>query len=145
MLSSLIVLTGCERYELFVPEYRHFVPPVEEVTMEQLLYDYTEDEVAADAKYEDKRFLYTGVEVEELNVIIFDPASSPNIDIINNSIEFRPKYNIGTALVSEGFVVDIVGEVQSVIGAVNSYLIVEDCWISIVEGITLTGTTDWGY
>lgn len=48
-------------------------------------------------------------------------------------------------LYREGFVVDIVGEVRSLFGIKHNYLIMEKCWISIVEGDIGGDIPDWGY
>lgn len=64
------------------------------------------DEVAANAKYKGKRLSFSNVEVEEINRIVLDSANAPNNNIVNNSVEFRPRYNTDTVLVREGFVVN---------------------------------------
>jgi hypothetical protein len=145
LLSALLVLIGCARAELFVPEYTGFTPPPDEITTEQLLSDYRADEVAADDKYKGKRFLFTDIVVEGLTVFIVDPATDPNIYIVNNSVEFRPKFNVDTALVREDFVVDILGSVRGLFGTDNSFVIVEDCWIGVTEGDVGGDIPDWGY
>ena len=66
LLLTSLFMTGCARYEIFVPEYIHLDPPPEEVTIEQLLFDYMTDEVGADAKYKDKKILLSEVEVKEV-------------------------------------------------------------------------------
>lgn len=133
LLSSLIVLTGCARYELFVPEYRHFTPPPDEVTIEQLLSDYMTDQVAADAKYKGKTFLFTRIEVEEVGNNLTDHRANPASDIyiISGSARFTPKYISEFDYIAEGFVVDIIGECQ---GWQFSRVLITDCWVGVVEG-----------
>ena len=92
------------------------------------------DKVIGDTKYKGKRLSFSNVEVEEINRIVLDSANAPNNYIVNNSVEFKPRYNIDTILVREGFVVNIVGEVRGLFGTKHNYLNVERCWISIVEG-----------
>jgi len=146
LLLNLIVLTGCARNELFIPELHHLSPAPYEVTTDQIVLDYLTDEVSADAKYKDKRLLFSNVEVEGINTVFVDSVNSPFIYILNNSVEFRPRYDADTSLIREGFVVDIVGEVRGFFGVESQYLIVDDCWVGIIEGdIEAAGNTFWGY
>jgi hypothetical protein len=47
--------------------------------------------------------LFANVEVEEINSSAVDfEASVPNIYIMSNSVEFRPRYWTGVVLVREG-------------------------------------------
>jgi len=144
-LACLIFVSGCERYEFFVPEYRNFTKPPDEIVVEQLLADYVTDEVAADAKYKGKRLLFTNIKVEALNVNIVDSASDPDISIINYYIEFRLRFNEDTPLIKEGFILDIIGDVRGLIGMGNRYVVVDNCWINIVEGDMEGDIPDWGY
>ena len=64
------------------------------------------DKVIGDTKYKGKRLSFSNVEVEEINKIVLDSANATNNNIVNNSVEFRPRYNIDTVLVREGFVVN---------------------------------------
>ncbi|MFC1865524.1 hypothetical protein ACFLYB_02275 [Chloroflexota bacterium] len=133
-LSGLFVLTGCQSDEPVIPVYHAVGAPPVEVTIEQLLSDYTSDEVAADIKYKGKRLLFSDVEVESLTIIFIDSANDPILYIVNSDIEFRPKYDIDTTFVREGFVVDMIGEVYGWFGLVDRYLVVENCWVKIIEG-----------
>ncbi len=133
LMSSLIVLTGCARYQLFVPEYQHFTPPPDEVAIEQLLSDYMTNGVAADAKYKGKAFLFTGIEVEEVGNNLTDHRANPASDIfiISGSARFTPRYVSDFDYIAEGFVVDIIGECQ---GWQFSRVLITDCWVGVVEG-----------
>jgi len=134
---GLIGFGGCAgnaENALVIPEFEEPEPPPIEVTIDQLYEEYMTDEAAANAKYKGKRLLFTNVEVEEINTFFPDSAQDPIIYIVNHSVEFRPRYWIDTVLVREGFVVDIVGEVRGVFGLENYYLVVENCWVKIVEG-----------
>jgi len=144
-LSSLIVLTGCARYEMFVPEYKKFTKPPDTITTEQLLSDYLADEVAADTKYKGKRFLFTNVKVEALNVNIVNSAYDPDISIINYYVEFMIRFNEDTPIIKEGFILDILGDIRGLFGTGNHYIIVDNCWIGIVEGDTEGDILGWGY
>ena len=134
ILAALFVLTGCQSDEPVIPVYHAVGAPPVEVTIEQLLSDYTSDEAAADIKYGGKRLLFTNVEVQSLNIIFIDSANDPIIHIVNSDIEFRPRFDIDTTFVREGFIVDIIGEVFGWFGVVDRYLVVEDCWVKIIEG-----------
>lgn len=142
LLSSLIVLAGCARYELFIPEYQHLNPPPDEVTIEQLLSDYMTDEVAADAKYKGKTFLFNGIEVEEVgNNINTYPPSPSDIFIISGSVKFTPRNVTDFDYIAKDFVVDIIGECQ---GWQFSRVLITDCWVGVVEGdLALLPTSEY--
>jgi len=133
-MSGLFILTGCQRDGQITPIYVPVASPPVEVTIDQLLSDYVSDEVATDAKYKDKRLLFTNVEVEEIKIDLMVDCDAPTIYIVCNGVEFRPKFDIGESFVGEGFVVDIIGEVYGWFGVANRYLVVENCWIKIIEG-----------
>ena len=134
ILSALFVLTGCQSDEPVIPVYHAVGAPPVETTIEQLLADYTSDEAAADIKYGGKRLLFSDVEVESLTILFQDSANAPFVYIVNSDIEFRPKFDIDTSFVREGFIVDIIGEVYGWFGVVDRYLVVENCWVKIIEG-----------
>ena len=134
IMSGFFILSGCQSDEQITPIYVPVASPPVEVTIDQLLSDYLSDEVATDAKYKDKRLLFTNVEVEKLEISFENDCDIPIIHIVSNGVEFRPKFDIGTTFVREGFVVDIIGEVLGCFGLENRYLVVEDCWVKIIEG-----------
>lgn len=134
LLLNIIMITACGSDEQVVPVYQPVAAPPEEVMVEQLLSDYLTDEVAADAKYDGKRLLFINIEVEKIIAYWPTSADDPIIYIVNNSIEFRPRYFVDTVYVREGFVVDIVGEVRGLFGIEDRYLVMENCWVKIVEG-----------
>ncbi|MFC1866432.1 hypothetical protein ACFLYB_06970 [Chloroflexota bacterium] len=133
ILSGLIVLTGCQSDGQTTPVYLPVAAPPVEVSIDQLLSDYMLDEVAADTKYRDKRLLFTNVKVEKIIVYYPTTADDPIIYIRNNSFEFRPRYFQDTVSVRSGFVVDIVGEARGLFGVGGQYLIVDNCWVKIIE------------
>lgn len=132
-LSGLFVLTGCQNDGQTIPVYEPVALPPIEATIDQLLSDYISDDVAADAKYKDKRLLFTDVEVEEVKVNLIEDYDIPIIHIVSNGIEFRPKYNMDTSSIREGFVVDIIGEVYGWFGVSDKYMILNNCWFKIIE------------
>ena len=69
-----------------------------------------------------------------VKVNLIEDYDIPIIHIVSNGIEFKPKYNMDTSSIREGFVVDIIGEVLGCFGLENRYLVVEDCWVKIIEG-----------
>ena len=117
-----------------VPIFKVLWPPPIEVTIEQLYQEYITDEAAANAKYAGKRLLFTNVEVEEINSLRADNGNDPGVYLVNASVEFRPRYWTDAALITDGFVVDIVGEPRGMFGVEQNYLVVEDCRIFIIEG-----------
>jgi hypothetical protein len=130
LLTSLIVLLGCGKYELWIPEFTEFAPSPAEVTVEQLYSDYMVDEGAADAKYKGRRFIFTNVKVEEIESR-FVNRRAIDIYIMNNFVKFRPRYPADIDGILVGFIVEIVGECQ---GLQWGRIIVKDCWVAIIEG-----------
>jgi len=132
LLSSFIVLAGCGRYELFVPQYKNFTPPPDQVAIEQLISDYMTDEVAADAKYKGNTYVFTEIEVEKVgNTINTYPPSFSDIFIISGSAIFTPRSMVDFDLIGEGFVVDIIGECK---GWQFTRVLITDCWVGVVKG-----------
>lgn len=134
---GLIGFGGCNsnaENTLVIPEFEEPGPPPIEVTIDQIYEEYITDEAAANAKYQGKRLSFTNVEVEKIRSKFADSSQDPLIFIVNNYVEFRPRYITDTVFVREGYVVDIVGEARGVFGIGYSYLIVENCWVKIVEG-----------
>lgn len=140
-MSSLIVLAGCARYELFVPEYKNFTPPPDELTIEQLVSDYMADEVAADTKYKGRTFLFTGVEIEEARTNLNTYPPPLDVYLISGLVKFTPRYNTGFDDIEKTFVVDIIGECQ---GWQFSRVLIADCWVGIIEG-DLANIPRWEY
>ncbi|MFC1865570.1 hypothetical protein ACFLYB_02510 [Chloroflexota bacterium] len=134
ILSALFVSTGCQTDEQITPVYVPVAAPPVEATIDQVLSDYTSDEVAADIKYGGKRLLFTNLEITKVNVNLIEDYSIPIVHIVSNGVEFRPKFDIDTNFVREGFIVDIIGEVYGWYGVVDRYLVVENCWVKIIEG-----------
>lgn len=131
VISSLIIITSCGVDEQTTPVYTPIADPPIEVTIEQLLAGYLDNDLA---QYEDKKLLFSGVVVEGINTVSIDSANASTIYPVNNIIEFRPRYRTDTRLVREGYVIDIVGVFRGVFGMTNPYIVVDDCWIKIIEG-----------
>ena len=134
ILSVVLVFTGCQSDEQINPVYTPVAAPPVEATLGQVLSDYISDEVAANTKYEGRRLLFTNLEIEKVKVNLIEDYSIPIVHIVSNGVEFRPKFDIDTSFVREGFIVDIIGEVYGWYGVVDRYLVVENCWIKIIEG-----------
>jgi hypothetical protein len=134
LVISLVVLSGCAGNDsavLTFPAFEAPLPPPVEVTVDQLYQEYMTDETAAKAKYKGKRLLFTNVEVEEINRISVNSATPPINYIVNHSVEFLPRYATDFDYILVGFVVDIVGDCQ---GLSWGRVLINDCWINIVEG-----------
>jgi hypothetical protein len=134
LLPILIVLNACKNSEQDVPAYQPIdLSPSPELTIEQLVSDYMTDEVAADAKYKGKRFQFTDVVVEEVSNNILDHRAGMGSDIcmISGSVQFVPRYPTGCDHITDGFVVEIVGECR---GIFFDKVYVRDCWIGVIEG-----------
>ena len=104
-------------------------PP--EVTFAQLYKDYLNDADTADAIYKGKEYAITGIEVEQRSRLA--EPQDPDYHFLSGDglIKFRPRYWGEILDISEGFIVDVVGTVK---GMVWGTVLVEDCYIVIVEG-----------
>ena len=131
IIPTLVIFYSCGDNEQTVPVYTPIGDPPIEVTVSQLVNRFLENDLA---QYEGKKLLFSGVVVEKINTVFIDSANVSYIYPVNNIIEFRPRYRTDTELVREGYVIDIVGELRGVFGITNPYIIVEDCWVKIIEG-----------
>ena len=131
LFTVLASITGCGKDGKSIPVYQPVAAPPEEVTVSQLVNRFLENDLA---QYEGKKLLFSGVVVEKINTVFIDSANVSYIYPVNNIIEFRPRYRTDTELVREGYVIDIVGELRGVFGITNPYIIVDDCWVKIIDG-----------
>lgn len=138
LLSSLIVLTGCARYELFVPEYQRFSPPPDEITIERLLSDYMTDQVAADAKYKGERLLFSEVEVEQvlgddvfIEIGLWEREIFVKTFFVIGSVKFGLRDSVIMQNIEERFVLNVVGECR---GLLEGFVYIEDCWVESIVG-----------
>ncbi len=133
-LSALIMpgVFGCsdDNY-ITTPATIEYGAPPEEVNIDRVYADYMANKSAADHMYKGKRFLFTGIRVEEVESYFLNPRAIENY-IMYGSVKFRARYAEYLDGYKEGFVVDIVGEVQSL--SFGDILIIKDCWFSVVEG-----------
>jgi hypothetical protein len=143
-LTAVVVLavgsisfTGCagdDENNTVVPSFTDPGPPPIEVSASQLFEEYITDEAAANAKYKGKRLSFINLKVDKINSVFVDSANPSIIYPVSNSVEFRPRFTVDSAWVRQDYVVDIVGEVRGLFGMAERFLIVEDCWIKIIEG-----------
>jgi hypothetical protein len=133
-LIGLGACAGNAEITPIAPKFKVLWPPPIEVTIEQLYQEYITDEAAANAKYEGQRLLFTNVVVEEINSLRADNGNDPGVYLVNASVEFRPRYWIDVALITDGFVVDIVGTPKGIFGIDQKYLVVDDASVFIIEG-----------
>lgn len=138
LLLTSLFMTGCARYEIFVPEHIHLDPPPEEVTIEQLLFDYMTDEVGADVKYKDKNILLSEVEVEEV-VTSYYPARSDvygytylYVDyFLSGGCKFTLKDFELMQNVQVGYILNLVGTCN---GLPDGVVVITDCWAESIVG-----------
>ncbi|UCE98319.1 MAG: hypothetical protein JSV74_03070 [Dehalococcoidia bacterium] len=141
-LSALFVLTGCQSNQQLIPVYRPVEAPPLEVTLDQVLSDYISDEETANITYGGKRLLFSNIEVERIKVNNMDDYDIPIVHIVSNGVEFKPRFESDTTFIREGFVLDIIGEVDGWFGAAKRYLVVKNCWVKVVEG-DAGSASDW--
>jgi hypothetical protein len=135
MLSVIFVLTGCQSDEhIIIPIYEPVEEPPLEVVLDQVLSNYISDEMVANTKYGGKRLLFTNIKVEKVKVNNMDDYDIPIVHIESNGVVFKPKFESDTTFVREGFVIDIIGEVDGWFGVANRYLVVKNCWVKVIEG-----------
>ena len=143
LLSSIIALTGCAKYEFFIPEYNALNSPPEEITIGQLRSDYRVNEVAADAKYKGERLLFNDVEVEQLGgqwvYIGLGEWIFEKTYFFSGSVKFRlwgEDYAIMQSI-EEGYVLNIVGDCRGLVSGgygEEPLVLVTDCWVERVIG-----------
>jgi hypothetical protein len=78
----------------------------------------------AKEKYEGKRFLFEGLEV--------DRVENSDKSIMVGNVKLKPRYEIDLDQIFPGFIIDVAGVPQSLF--LDRILIVNDCWVFIVEG-----------
>ena len=141
--SSLIAMAGCARYDLFIPAYQDFTKPPDETTIEQLVYDYTADEVTADAKYKGKGLLLNEVEVDNLDgywvYIGLGEWVFEKTFFYSGTVKFELRGDDYAILqnIEEGYVLTIVGECQGLVSGVYNkepYIFINDCWVNNISG-----------
>jgi hypothetical protein len=144
VISGLVVLTGCQNDEHFIPVYEPVdTPPTVEITIDQLYEEYMAYGLAAEDKYTERRLLFYGVTVEEV-LSIFNLENDVfvgNEHIVIDNTLFYPRHSESFDNIREGFVVDIVGTCGGLTWPITGepFLKVTDCWINIVEGDIIEG------
>lgn len=125
-----------------IPTMEPLEPPPTPVNINQIYFDYKENEAAAETKYGGQRLLLTGVIVDEVNSFLRDPdpqlgGTGPgfvfkkepekiDIYIMSGSVKFRPRESWIIFSLRVGCKLDIVGEV---LGLESDILIIHDCII----------------
>ena len=131
---NFTVCSNNDENKTVIPSFTDPGPPPIEITANQLFDEYITDEAAANAKYKGKRLSFINLKVEKINSVFVDSANPSIIYPVSNSVEFRPRFSVDSAWVRQDYVVDIVGEVRGLFGMTERFLVVDDCWIKIIEG-----------
>ena len=92
------------------------------------------NETDASTKYGGKRLLFTNIKVEKIKINNMDDYDIPIVHIESKGILFKPKFESDTTFIREGFIMDIIGEVDGWFGVANPYLVVKNCWVKVIEG-----------
>ena len=91
---------------------------------------YRSDAAAADAEYKGKRLYFKALVVEKVS-----RQTNTNFEdfVMAGGVKFKPEYYGALEMVTEGTVVDIVGDCC---GQMFGCITFRDCWINIVGGPT---------
>lgn len=138
LLSIPVVITGCTKDEISVPEFTPPATPPQEVKIEHLLLDYMEDEVAADAKYKGKRIWLNDIEVEDV-VTKFFAVRREGFGNTNLYVEYFLSLGCKFTLkdfelmqnVQVGYILNLVGNCD---GLFDGLIVINDCWAESVFG-----------
>ena len=119
-------------YAAEVPAVSKFEDPPEEIDVETLYSHYMTDEETADSIYKGKKFLFTDIAVEIIESVVLDPKHAGDTYIMYDSVKFRAQYPNDLDYYKEGFIVEVVGEVQGM--QFGDILVIKNCWFKVVEG-----------
>ena len=130
LLIGSITITGCNRANIFVPEYAHLEPAPIIVTADQLYKDYKLDEAAAEARYQGKQIWITEAridayiesesgnylqigwyyeEIEDKEGLVVETYS-----LASSTLQLEPQYSDGFTDVGDGYLVEVIGECQGI-------------------------------
>ncbi len=87
--------------------------------------------------YQDKRLAFSAVLVETLKPMT---RNDPQAYFLAGGIFFKPRFGPDLDGLAEGSLVDIVGAVESYSFGV---LVVGDCWVKVVGGVTTRASTGY--
>jgi len=134
LLIGLIATTGCNRANLFVPEYTHLEPAPIMVTANQLYKDYELDEAAAEARYQGKQIWITEVradayiESESGNYLMIRWYYEEIVDkedlvvetysLASSTLQLEPQNSDGFRDIGDGYLVEVIGECQGILDGV---------------------------
>lgn len=130
LLIGSITITGCNRANLFVPEYTHLEPAPMMVTADQLYKDYELDEAVAEAKYQGKQIWIIEARVDAYieskngNYLMIRWYHEEIIDkeglvvetysLASSTLQLEPQYSDGFIDVGDGYLVEVIGECQGI-------------------------------
>ncbi len=119
-------------YAAEVPTMSELEDPPEEIDVETLYSYYITDEETAGSIYKGKRFLFTNITVEKIESVVLDPKHAGDTYIMYDSVKFRAQYPNDLDYYKEGFIVEVVGEVQGM--QYGDILVIKNCWFKVIEG-----------
>ena len=130
LMIAAISITGCNRANLFIPEYTHLTPAPLIVTADQLYQDYVLDEKAAESKYEGKQIwiieakVETYIESENGNYLIInwfhkeiedhEELIVEILDYAVGTLKLKPQDSKDFMNIGDGYLVEILGECQGI-------------------------------
>jgi hypothetical protein len=134
----LVSLAGCTSSAFVAPDFEEPLPPLPEVTANQLSSEYNLDEAAADAKYKGEKLLFNEVAVEE---VVFQPFLGFAGDDTNFKVCFK-NGNVRFILqdlsimqsIETGFILKIEGTCLGMTGALEDLITIDISWIESIKG-----------
>ena len=129
LLICTIVMTGCKRSNLFVPEYTYLEPAPIMLTADQLYKEYEVDEASAEAIYQGKHVWIIEARVgdyvdsESGNYLLIKdfladrhPADGPVVVLTFtvSTLQLEHQYSDDFSDIGDGYFVEVIGECQGI-------------------------------
>ncbi len=138
VVMLVINLSGCAGASFVAPPRLVIRPPPIIVEIKSVYDEYISNTAAADAKYYGQRLQFTSLTVDKV-LRTGGRAPSVNDNFMVGDFKFILRYPSDLDKMSEGVLVDVVGECR---GMMFGYILIVDCWIKVIGGVV----TPWlGY
>jgi hypothetical protein len=130
----LIALPGCADKSFTPPCVLSLLPAPTNIIPESLATDYFNEPEKSSIEYSGRRFNFGALRVESVSKTTHPLRLLEDFILVGN-IKFRPRYSSDMDHIIEGTVLEIIGTVQ---GLQYGYVLVTDCWFSVVSGEGVT-------
>ncbi len=114
--------------------------PAAEMDIEQLMAEFKADPAAAEAKYGGKRFVFRGVNADDISSL-YKPINT-DMWVMHGNVKFRPEYPSMLTDLKVYSLMDIEGTVG---GMQYSYIIIADCRYTVTDTTNAIERPDFQY